>query len=109
MKKRKSVVVIGLGGFGLSLVKKLKELNADVTAIDKDPAAAKIAENIADRTFICDGGNFDALEEIGVDKVDHAIVAISQGNPSSVVSTITATLALKKMNIKDSMKDTKNP
>ena len=101
MKKRESVVVIGLGIFGLDLVKKLKELKADVIAIDKDPSAAALAGDIADRTFICDSGNYSALEELGIDKVDHAIVAISQGTPDSAVATITTTLALKKLNIKD--------
>lgn len=101
MKSKKSVVVIGMGVFGVDLVRKLKELNADVIAIDVDSFAAKTVENIADRTFICDGSNFNALEELGVDKVDHAIVAIGQGTPASAVATITTTLALKKLKIAD--------
>lgn len=101
MKKRKTVVVIGLGVFGLDLVKKLKQLKAEVIAIDKDPSAVLLAGDIADRSFICDSGNYSALEELGIDKVDHAIVAISQGNPNSAVATITTTLALKKLGIKD--------
>ena len=101
MKKRKTVAVIGLGVFGLELIKHLKELKADVVAIDKDPARVLLTGDVADRSFICDAGNLSALEEIGIDKVDYAIVALSQGNPNSAVSTITTTLALKKLGIKN--------
>lgn len=101
MKKRQTVAVIGLGVFGIDLVKKLKELNAEVIAIDKDPSALLLVGDIADRSFICDSGNYNALEELGIDKVDHAIIAISQGNPTSAVATITTTLALKKLKVKD--------
>lgn len=101
MKRKKTVAVIGLGMFGLDLVKKLKNLEVDVIAIDKDEAKVSLVGDIADRSFICDGGNVKSLEEIGIDKVDHAIVAMGQGNPSSVVSTISTTLALKKLKVKD--------
>lgn len=101
MKRKKTVAVIGLGVFGLDLVKKLKELKAEVIAIDKDSNSAAIAGEYADRTFICDSGNYSALEELGIDKVDHVIVAMSQGNHDSAVATIATTLALKKLNVKD--------
>ncbi len=101
MKKRKTVAVIGLGVFGVELVKHLKDLKADVVAIDKDPNRVLLTGELADRSFICDSGNMSALEEIGIDKVDYAIVALSQGNPNSAVATITTTLALKKLGIKE--------
>jgi trk system potassium uptake protein TrkA len=99
--KKKTVAVIGLGMFGLDLVTKLKELGAVVIAIDKDASKVLLVGDIADRSFICDGGNLKSLEEIGIDKVDHAIVAMGQGTPSSVVSTITTTLTLKKLGVED--------
>ena len=101
MRKKKTVAVIGLGVFGLELVKHLKGLKADVVAVDKDPARVLLTGELADRSFICDAGNLSALEEIGIDKVDYAIVALSQGNPNSAVATITTTLALKKLGIKN--------
>ena len=101
MGKRKTVAVIGLGVFGLDLVNNLKKLGAEVIAIDKDANRVILAGDIADRSFICDGGDIKALEEIGMDKVDHAIVATSQSASSSLVSTITTTLALKKLGVKD--------
>ena len=101
MMKRKTVAVIGLGMFGIGLVKHLKMLNAEVIAIDKDSSKVLIVGEVADRSFICDGGNVKALEELGIDKVDHAIVAMSQGNSNAVVSTITTTIALKKLGVKN--------
>lgn len=101
MRKKKTVAVIGLGMFGLDLVKKLKALRAEVIAIDKDASKVLLVGDIADRSFICDGGSIKSLEEIGIDKVDHVIVAMGQGNPNSVVSTITTTLTLKKLGVKD--------
>lgn len=101
MGKKKTVAVIGLGVFGLDLIINLKKLGAVVVAIDKDSSKVLMAGDIADRSFICDSGNVKSLEEIGIDKVDYAIVAMSQGNPNSVVSTITTTLSLKKLGVKN--------
>ena len=99
MAKKKTVAVIGLGVFGINLVKNFKKLGATVIAVDKESSRVSLVGEIADRSFICDGGNIDSLEEIGINKVDYVIVATSQGTPSSVVSTITTTLNLKKLGV----------
>ena len=91
-KKKSTVVVIGLGVFGVELVIQLKSLNATVIAIDKEVNKVALVGDVADRTFICDSTNISSLEEIGIDKVDHAIVAMGQGNPASAVASITTTL-----------------
>jgi trk system potassium uptake protein TrkA len=90
-----------LGVFGVDLVKELKDLNAVVLAVDKDTNKVALVGDIADRTFICDSTNIAALEEIGLDKVETAIVAMGQGNPTSAVASITTTLALKKLGVED--------
>ena len=100
-KKKSTVVVIGLGVFGVELVKQLKSLNATVIAIDKEVNKVALVGDVADRTFICDSTNISSLEEIGIDKVDHAIVAMGQGNPASAVASITTTLGLKKLGVSD--------
>lgn len=99
MSKKKTIAVIGLGAFGLNLVRDLKKLKATVIAIDKDPSKVSLVGEVADRTFICDSSDGSALEEIGIDKVDCAIVAMGQGDSNGVVSTITTTLALNKLGI----------
>lgn len=101
MRKKKTVAVIGIGVYGLNLVKDLKQLGATVIAIDKDASKALLTGDIADRSFICDGGNVSALEELGIDKVDYAIVAMGQGNSNSVVASITTTLTLKKLGLEN--------
>ena len=99
--KKKTIAVIGLGVFGLDLISNFKKLGANVIAIDKDASRVLLSGDIADRSFICDGGNVKSLEEAGVDRVDCAIVAMSQGNSNSIVSSITTTLALKKLGVKN--------
>ena len=101
MAKKKTVAVIGIGVYGLNLVKDLKQLGATVIAIDKDASKVLLTGDIADRSFICDGGNVSALEELGIDKVDYAIVAMGQGNSNAVVASITATLTLKKLGVEN--------
>lgn len=100
MKKR-TVAVIGLGVFGRHLINKLRELNAEVIAIDIDKDKASLVGDIADRTFILDGTDANALENTGIDKVETAIVAMGQSTAASLVSTIATTLALKKSGVQN--------
>jgi len=100
MKKR-TVAVIGLGVFGRHLITKLKELNAEVIAADVDKDKASLVGDIADRTFILDGSDANAIINAGIDQVETAIVAMGQGSPSSLVATIATTLALKKAGIQN--------
>lgn len=92
---KKSYAIIGLGRFGLAMVEELSKINADVIAIDiSEESVTKAAEYI-NHAFICDSTNEAALHEIGIQNVDHAIIAFG----SNLQATILSTVLLKEMNI----------
>lgn len=93
---KKSFVIIGLGRFGLGIVKTLSELKSDVIAIDVDKERVSKAAEYIDHCVICDATKINNLRELGVNNVDHAVVAI--GN--NLQATLLTTINLKELGIK---------
>jgi trk system potassium uptake protein TrkA len=87
----KSYAVIGLGQFGLSIVKELAGLGKDVIAIDKDEEAVKKAAAFVPTAFVADSTNEKALRELDVHKVTHAIVAFGDSIQGSILTTVILT------------------
>ena len=52
---KKSFLVIGLSRFGLSVVKSLTDLGAEVIAVDINEEAVKKVAEYTEHCFICDG------------------------------------------------------
>lgn len=73
---KKSFLVVGLSGFGHSVVQSLSELDAEVIAVDIDGEAVKEVSNFTEHCFVCDGKSLDDLKAIGANNVDHAVIAI---------------------------------
>lgn len=93
---RKSFAILGLGRFGLKLVEELSRHDVDIIALDKDENNVAKAAEIVSNAFICDITDESALRELGVNNVDHAVVAVG----SSLQDTIMATIILKEFEIK---------
>ena len=93
---RKTFLIIGLGRFGMAIIKTLGDLNADVIAIDVDEKAVEEASNYVEHCAICDATRINALKEIAADSYDHAVVAI--GN--NLQATILTIINLKELGIK---------
>lgn len=85
---KKSFAVLGLGRFGLKLVEELSKAKVDVIAIDMIEENVIKAGEFASSTFICDTTNEAALKELGVNNVDHAIVAFGSNLPNVIMTTI---------------------
>lgn len=85
---KKSFAIIGLGRFGMSLVENLAKSNADIIAIDTDENAVSKVTNMITHAYICDSTNEAALKEIGVQSVDHAIVAFGENIQATILTTI---------------------
>jgi len=96
---KKSVAVIGLGRFGLSLVSCLDKLNAVIIGIDFDMQAVAKAANCIQHVYYCDATKEEALREAGVQNVEHAIVAIGQNDSNKLVNTIVAVIMLKRIGV----------
>lgn len=93
---KKNFLVIGLGRFGLGIVKAISELNYDVIAIDNNEKAVEAASQYIPHCAICDATRISALKELGINNVDHAIVAIGNNLQASLLTVIN----LKELNIK---------
>lgn len=96
MKNKKSFIVIGLGRFGLAVIKTLSELKADILAIDVNEDCVTLANEYTDACVIGDATKINVLKEIGVSNIDHAVVAI--GN--NLQATILTTINLKELGVK---------
>lgn len=92
---KKTIAVLGLGRFGLGLVEELNKLNVDIIAIDINGANVQKAGEFVENAFICDSTNEDALREIGIENVDHAVVAFGSNFQASLITVIT----LKEMGV----------
>ena len=88
----KRFAIIGLGQYGLALAERLLQLGAEVLAIDKDPDVLDAVEGRADlqgamHTVCLDATDQRAMENVGIEDVDAAVVAIGQHIEVSVLVT----------------------
>jgi threonine dehydrogenase-like Zn-dependent dehydrogenase len=92
---KKKILVIGLGRFGLNIVKCLTNMNADLLAIDIDQERVEMASEFTQYCEICDTTKLDVLEEIDASSFETAIVAIG-----SLQSTFLTVANLSEMGVK---------
>ena len=97
---RKTIAVIGLGRFGVGLVKSFSNKDVNVIAIDKEKKnVAKVGQYIQD-AFVCDSTKESALIEAGINNADVAIIAFGQDNESNIATTILTVIVLKNIGVK---------
>lgn len=98
---KKSFAVIGLGRFGLSIVKTLSELKCDVLAIDQDNERVSKASEYIQNCAVCDATKKVYLHDLAVQNVDHAIVAIGNNLQATILATINLhELGVKKITVR---------
>ncbi len=85
---KKSFAIIGLGRFGLGIVKTLSELKCDVLAIDVRRDSVEKAAEYNNHCVICDATKKANLKELGINNIDHAVVAIGNNLQSTILTTI---------------------
>jgi trk system potassium uptake protein TrkA len=88
--------VIGLGQFGMSVVKTLVAEGCDVIAVDKVDEKVKEASEITSHAIVIDATEEKALRMMGISNVDVAIICIGQ----NIQASILIALILKEMGIK---------
>lgn len=94
---KKNMAVIGIGRFGLSLVKTLSTLNTEILTIDISEEVLKAASPYSDKEAICDTTKIDGLRDLGVSGYDVVIVSI--GN--NIHATIMTTINLVELGVKE--------
>lgn len=90
-----SVAVLGLGRFGGAVASELVRLGYDVLGVDHTEAAVQYYAPTITHVVQTDITNTDALRQLGIDDVTHAIVAVG----SDLEASILATAALDELGV----------
>jgi trk system potassium uptake protein TrkA len=90
------VVVIGLGIFGLNIVRELYDSGFEVIAIDKKKEAVQKVRDCSTKAILADGREKEVMEEIGIQEDDTVIVSFGEDLSSATLTT----LHLKQMKVK---------
>lgn len=83
----KSILLIGLGRFGIHIAKKLDELKCQVLAVDRNEDRVDAALPYVRNAQIGDSTNEEFLRSLGVRDFDECIVAIGNDFQSSLETT----------------------
>lgn len=83
----KSILLVGLGRFGLGVAKKLNELNHQVLAVDSDEERVNRVLPYVTSAQIGDTRDEDFLRSLGVDNFDVCFVCIGDDFQSSLETT----------------------
>lgn len=94
-KKKNSYAVIGLGRFGVSIVKELVRLGNDVIAIDSNEDAVAAVAKYTPMAYILDSTDEKAIRDIDITSVTNAIVCFGNNLTGSILTTV----ILKDLNI----------
>lgn len=86
--KNMQFAILGLGRFGLSLVKELSRMGLDVLAVDSDPAKVNLARDIATYAVEADSTDEQVLKTLGIRNLDVVVVAIGENVQSNILTTI---------------------
>lgn len=84
---KKTVLLIGLGRFGMHIAKKLNELDHEVMAIDKNEDRVNSAISYVTNALIGDTTDENFLGSLGIDNYDVCIVTIGENFQSSLETT----------------------
>lgn len=98
---KKEFAVIGLGRFGSSIVQELRELDANVLAIDKNEEVVNEYKDLVTEAVIGNTTEEAVLRSVGITNFNHVIVAIGENIQSSILTTlILKDLGVKKVTVK---------
>ena len=85
--KKKTILLIGLGRFGLHIAKKLHELGHEIMAVDVNEEKINQAVPFVTDAQIGNSTNEDFLKYLGINNYDLCIVTISDDFQSSLETT----------------------
>lgn len=87
---KKEYIVIGLGRFGRSAAVQLEYNGCRVLAVDSDEKKVKLVSEYVTLAMCLDITNEEAIQELGVQNFDGAVISISHNLEASVLATIWA-------------------
>ena len=86
----KSIAVLGLGKFGMSLVRSLNEMGADVMAVDKVETYVQEIANYCSTAICADLANEEDLNKLGLKEMDIVVCAMGESLEASILSVAVA-------------------
>lgn len=95
MRSKPQICVLGLGKFGYQFGISLLHLKHMVIGIDADHTHIQRAQNVFSQVYEADVSDKQALEQIGLSEITHALVSV--GN--SISTSAMVTMYLKEFNI----------
>ncbi|MCK9196656.1 MAG: TrkA family potassium uptake protein [Syntrophales bacterium] len=93
----KRVIVIGLGIFGVNIVRELYEGGFEVYAIDKKKDAVQKVKDFSTKAIVADGTDNEVMELIGVQEDDTVVISFGEDLAASTLIT----LHMKQLKVKN--------
>ncbi len=87
---KKSIAVLGLGKYGMSLAESMYEMGADVLVVDIDEEKVKDASEFSTSAMIADLSDEDEVEALGLKNMDIVAVAMGGNMAPSIMSVAVA-------------------
>lgn len=87
---KKTIAVLGLGKYGISLAKSMYEMGADVLVVDNDRDKLKDMDGFCTAAVCADLTNEDEVEMLGLKNMDIVAVAMAGNLSASIMSVAVA-------------------
>lgn len=87
-KQKEQFIVLGLGRFGASVARSLYEMGYEVMAVDSDEGLVQNAAPYATQAVQADATDEDALQALGIQNYDVAVVAIGNVRDSVLITVL---------------------
>ncbi len=87
---KKTIAILGLGKYGISLAKCMYDMGADVLVVDKDHERLKEMEGYCTASVCADLANEDEVEMLGLKNMDIVAVAMGGNLSASIMSVAVA-------------------
>ena len=87
---KKSIAVLGLGKYGMSLVRSLNEMGMDVLAVDREETIVKEIADYCTEAVCADLEDEKSLRSLGLKDMDIAVVAIGDNLEASIFAVVAA-------------------
>lgn len=84
----RSLAIIGLGSFGASFARGLREQSVEVLAVDARRDAVNAVAEWVPRAVVADATDRRVLEELGVGKMDVAVVSLGDRMDASILTCL---------------------
>ena len=86
----KPIAVLGLGKYGMSLVRELNKIGVDVLAVDRDESVVKEIADYCTEAVCADLEDENSLLSLGLKDMDIVVVAIGDNLEASIMSVLVA-------------------